>query len=258
MMKAYKATYNGKCKDITYEVEKTYTFKGKLKLCSRGFHYCENFEDLTHYYKFVKNEKYNDEIKVFEIEVLGNVIQSSNKCVSDKIKILRELNKEEILKGIEKIYKFNENDIIFFVNWEYKYDDKNNLVKIKDYGRLMREYKYDKNNNLIENKHHSHRTHHSGLIVEYEYDDQNNLIFENDGVRKYIFYEYDNRGNLIYKKYSDKNVWEYKYDEKNNLIWEKFINGNFGGIFNILEYKYSDSKIIKKRKNKIIEKITIS
>jgi len=35
-MKAYKATRNMKCKSITYEIGKTYTFNGKLIMCEQG------------------------------------------------------------------------------------------------------------------------------------------------------------------------------------------------------------------------------
>ena len=69
-MKAYKATYNMKCQDFTYEIGKTYTFDGKIELCSKGFHFCKNPKDVINYYS-----PYNSEFILLEIDVLGKVIQ---------------------------------------------------------------------------------------------------------------------------------------------------------------------------------------
>ena len=45
-MKAYKATYNGRCGTLTYEIGKTYTLEGELQLCKQGFHYCMKIENI--------------------------------------------------------------------------------------------------------------------------------------------------------------------------------------------------------------------
>ena len=54
-MKAYKATLNMKCRDLTYEVDKTYTYNGIIKLCKSGFHFCKKAKDTLNYYKYEKD-----------------------------------------------------------------------------------------------------------------------------------------------------------------------------------------------------------
>ena len=159
-MKAYKATYNGECLDITYEVGKIYTLThGDLEMCKKGFHFCKNILDLTIWYNFIIDNKYNEEIKVFEIETLGEIIKYSDKFVINKIKIVKELDKEEILKGIKSIYKFDKN---------------NNFIWEKNRNGYMWEYKYDKNNNMIWQKFPD------GDIYENKYTD-NEIIKKQNG-----------------------------------------------------------------------------
>ena len=67
-MKAYKATRNMKCKDFTFEVGKTYTFNGELKMCSQGFHFCKNAKYTLDYYP------YDKDFVLMEIDVLGKTI----------------------------------------------------------------------------------------------------------------------------------------------------------------------------------------
>ena len=62
-MIAYKASCSGRCKDLNYEVGKTYTFKGELIICKNGFHFCNDFDSLLEYYPMKKD------LKIFEIEV---------------------------------------------------------------------------------------------------------------------------------------------------------------------------------------------
>jgi len=77
-MKGYKASYNGKCIYLTYEVGKIYTFNGELEICERGFHFCKELKDVFDYYQ---NREENDLI-IFEIEALGEVVNEDNKSVA--------------------------------------------------------------------------------------------------------------------------------------------------------------------------------
>ena len=106
-MKAYKATINGKCKTITFEEGKTYTFNGKLEMCSQGFHFCKNPKDTLQWYDYSKN------FQLMEIEVLGVIIDSDNKSLTNKFKVLRF---------------FTQSEMFGLLNIESKYDEKGNLI----------------------------------------------------------------------------------------------------------------------------------
>ena len=92
-MKGYKVfnpdwtTMNG----FRWEIGKTYTHKGGLELCESGFHFCKNLTDCFRYYGF------NQANKVAEIEALGKIEESECKCVTDQIRIIREIPWGEVL-----------------------------------------------------------------------------------------------------------------------------------------------------------------
>lgn len=104
-MKAYKATYNQKCKKQQYNVGKTYT-ADKMKMCEYGIHFCKEMEDVLNYYPYSKD------FVLLEIDVLGAVEYKDNKGVTDKIKVLRILPLEEYndkLKSSIPVYEYNSN-----------------------------------------------------------------------------------------------------------------------------------------------------
>ena len=80
-----------KCRDFQYEVGKEYKHDGEIELCSEGFHFCKRLMDIHGYYD-LKDEN----TRVCEILASGNIIEGDDKCVTDTIKIVRELSKEEI------------------------------------------------------------------------------------------------------------------------------------------------------------------
>ena len=88
-----------KCRDFQYEVGKEYKHDGNIELCNEGFHFCKNVMDIHGYYDLQE-----DETRVCEILASGNVIEGEDKCVTDTIKIVRELSKEEIeeMKNVGK------------------------------------------------------------------------------------------------------------------------------------------------------------
>jgi YD repeat-containing protein len=268
-MRAYKASYSGKCKKITYEVGKTYTFKGQIKMCCDGFHFCINPQDVLTYYP------YNKDLVIFEIEVDGNYITQGDKSVTNSFKIIRKITEDEYPTlldiqvdskgnliwqkdrgyechykydsdgnriwskdscGCEWSYEYDSNGNLIWkrssdFEWNFKYDSKGNLIWRKDYSgnEVSYEYQYDLKGNKIWFKDSR------GIEYSYKHDSKGNLISEkNSSYGNEENYKYDSKGNLIWKKNSS-GEWNAKYDSNNNIIWEQYSN--------CLEYNYKyDSK----------------
>ena len=184
-MKAYKASYNGVCRDFKYEVGQTYEITN-IKICKRGFHACYKMVDTLNYYD------YNEDFVLFEVELLGNIIEENNKVVTDKIKIVRVVPLEE----------YNG----------FKVDTRGNLLYYKDSGGYELWKEYDERNNRIHYKS-------SNRFEEWkEYNLNNKCIYRKDSTGLESWYEYDEHNNLIHYKHSDGyEVWR-KYDSRNNII----------------------------------------
>ena len=91
-MKGYKAflpnmmTQHGD--DTVYEVGKTYTVEGEIKICENGYHFCKKCVDVYDYY--------SKPCRICEVSVTGAVQTQGNKSVGRRLKILRELTADEI------------------------------------------------------------------------------------------------------------------------------------------------------------------
>ena len=182
-MKGYKISINGYCSGSKYEVGETYILKGKLEMCSNGFHFCKNIDDVFKWYHYDKNNTI-----IFEVEALGRIITDNDKCVTNKIKILRIVP----LKEYNKLFR------------NYKFDKNGNLIFKKDSDGFQRKWKYDKNNNLIYYKKYS-----DGFQRKWKYDKNNNLIYYKNSNGDWTKWKYDKNNNLIYKK--DSNGYIKKY-----------------------------------------------
>ena len=96
-MKGYKVfNPDWTCRKFQFEVGKTYEEDVTPSCCSRGFHFCTELKDCFSYYSFDPNNK------VAEIEALGEIDAESdkNKHCTNKIKIVRQLSWEEVLKMV--------------------------------------------------------------------------------------------------------------------------------------------------------------
>lgn len=82
------------CRDMKYEVGKTYKHDGPISICKAGFHFCRKVADCFSYYSF------DPQNKVAEVEAIGLVENDStnSKSVTDEIKILREIPWVEMLE----------------------------------------------------------------------------------------------------------------------------------------------------------------
>lgn len=192
-MKAYKATFNFKCRNQEYKVGKTYT-SNKLEICKYGIHYCEDMKNTLNYYFCNKN------FVLLEIEILGKVITNGDKSVTDKMKVLRVVPKEE--------YDFGDN---------FVFDDNYNLISTT-YRNHKYTYEYDQRRNIIS------VINSDGVKYILEYDERDNKISSTSQTGKTIL-KYDERNNLISILYPTGDGWTYEYDEKNNRISDTYSNG---------------------------------
>ena len=92
-MKGYKVfNSDWKCLGFQYEVGKTYEMDAtEIRLCNKGFHFCERIVDCFSYYGF------DPKNKVAEVEALGAILTDGHKSCTNKIKIVREMNWHEVL-----------------------------------------------------------------------------------------------------------------------------------------------------------------
>ena len=222
-MKGYKATKNMKCLTLTYEIDKTYSIN-KLNICSHGFHFCQNMEDVLNYYE------YDDDFVLLEVEALGKTITRDDKTVTDCIKIIRVIPKEEYTFDIPKpkidlnIYEYDDLGNMISktypsgnkTSWEY--DERGNKISKTDPDGYKTYYEYDDRNNMIS------VTDPDGSKTSYEYDDRNNKISETSPSGNKYSYEYDDRNNMISTTSPRGNKWSYEYDDRNNKISETYNN----------------------------------
>ena len=93
-MKGYKLTnHDMTCLNFQYELGKKYELKGKLRICSKGFHFCDKAYNCTNYYNFLGKD--NKETRLFEIEANDNIERDGNKFVCSEIEFIREIVGEE-------------------------------------------------------------------------------------------------------------------------------------------------------------------
>ena len=96
-MKGYKVFKpDWTCRGFQYSVGKTFEEDMTPSCCNRGFHFCKELKDCFSYYCF---DPLN---KVAEIEALGEIDTEATgrKHCTNKIKIVREISWEEVLKMI--------------------------------------------------------------------------------------------------------------------------------------------------------------
>ena len=80
---------------MTYEMNKEYTHDGDVKCKRNGYHYFDSIRDVMYLYNLNKS-------RIFECELNGDVFDHDGivHC-TNKIKLIREISKEEITKYIE-------------------------------------------------------------------------------------------------------------------------------------------------------------
>ena len=80
------------CRDFQYACPGKFEMEGKIELCKRGMHFCENALGCFEYYEF------NPENKVAEVIAYGDIDKGENKSCTNKLEIVREITWEEVLQ----------------------------------------------------------------------------------------------------------------------------------------------------------------
>lgn len=93
MKKGYKGFNKDlQCRGFQYELGKTYECE-TAEVCSKGFHYCKKIKDVLDYYPITS--------RFCEIEDLGKTVTKQNKSATTKIKIVKELTRDELVELFE-------------------------------------------------------------------------------------------------------------------------------------------------------------
>ncbi len=79
-----------KCQNFQFKVGEKYKHDGQIKLCTSGFHACENPFDVWDYYPIARNNRF------FEVSQSGENKSDERKTVSEKIEVKAEIG----LKGL--------------------------------------------------------------------------------------------------------------------------------------------------------------
>ena len=77
------------CRGFQYEIGKTYEYNGEIELCSSGFHFCRKLQDVHQFYDLKTS-------RICEIVADGKIEDDGIKSVCARIRIIRELSREEI------------------------------------------------------------------------------------------------------------------------------------------------------------------
>jgi hypothetical protein len=94
-MKGFKAFHKDMtCNGFQYKEGETYEHDGKLKICSSGFHFCENPLDVLNYYNLCDSE-------FAEVEALGETVthDGDSKVATTKIQIGAKLSLSGFIKA---------------------------------------------------------------------------------------------------------------------------------------------------------------
>lgn len=132
VIKGYKAFYKGLVNDYgrKFEIGKNYEVKEEHKKV--GYHFCKNLEDVFVFYR-------NDDVEVCEVIGSGDIISYYNDhyavydvYASSKIKIIRKLEREEIIHHFLDMSSFSSEDILIrFITLFKLTEEEVNLFKEK-------------------------------------------------------------------------------------------------------------------------------
>jgi hypothetical protein len=110
-MLGYKGFNNDlTCKGFQYEIGKTYTLDPQdIRLCYKGFHFCRIPIDVLIYYG-------QPESKYAVVRAEGQVINDSDKSVTNQITIIELMSKNELIKATTGLFVRKNNDKYWYQN----------------------------------------------------------------------------------------------------------------------------------------------
>ena len=108
-MKAFKGFNKDlRCRGHQFEIGKSYE-EPEAKLCSRGFHACENPLDVLDYYALLDVDANNNRFAEVELDEVSPERRKDSKLVAKKIHIKAELSIKGLIKaGIDWLFEANE------------------------------------------------------------------------------------------------------------------------------------------------------
>ena len=77
------------CRGFQYEIGKTYKHNGEVGLCRSGFHFCRKLKDVHNFYNLKTS-------RICEIEADGKIDDDGVKSACSRMRIVREVSREEI------------------------------------------------------------------------------------------------------------------------------------------------------------------
>jgi len=103
---------NFRCRKMQFEIGKTYLHEDKLKICSSGFHFCQNLKDVFPFYNCSNSNKF---ALVKAKYYSGTKYNQHDKSVTDYLEVLEEIPFElvsDFKKSLNKRKERNK-DVIF-------------------------------------------------------------------------------------------------------------------------------------------------
>ncbi|AGX41800.1 wall-associated protein WapA [Clostridium saccharobutylicum DSM 13864] len=254
----YKLSFtykDGKVIEIKDELGRTVQYKYTGNYLTAVIHVDQGITRYTYdekgYISSITDQNGNTYTKNF-FDKKGRVIRQDFPN-DDTCKITYDDSEKEVTfyytksKRTEKT-RFNKEGLITHLFYEdgsteeYKYDEYQNKIYIKDRNGFETNRVYDEFGNLLK------ETLANGLITEYIYDKNNNLIQEKDNEDKEISFAYDSIGNLLEKKtkisVGNWTTESYKYDSYGRILSKTDGNGNNS------KYEYQNASNLEGKQEK--------
>lgn len=76
---------NPTCLDYTYKTKGINIYPGSIGLCTSGFHFCRELEDVLKFYPYDRKHVY------YKVEASGEIIDCRNKSVTNRLKLVRDI-----------------------------------------------------------------------------------------------------------------------------------------------------------------------